>query len=183
MSKSQITSALWTSVSPWAEGRGCTQSLIWPFPPKLSHALLAYCVLEGSRGHAAWCLPGWAHGLCMAPAWPKGTTHGHVPLLGSQGNKTLATPGDRAPAQIKPTAAIHPQAFNPSFLFLPAALGQLGGAGQGGPPGVWGVDCSLGHPPDLPGALSLHPANMDHTKVPAPPWGTHGWSPGGSDGP
>ena len=62
-------------------------------------------------------------GVCLG-----GTTHGHAPLLGSQGNQTLAAPGDGAPAQIKPKAAIRPRAVNPSFLFLPETLGQLGGA-------------------------------------------------------
>lgn len=132
-------------------------------------------------------VPGWVgawplHGPCVAQGdHPRTCTSAWEP-----GYKTLATPGDRAPAQIKPTAAIHPQALNPSFLFLPAALGQLGGAGgpsRGLGGGLRTLDSSLSHPPDLPGALSLHPANMDHTKVPAPPWGTHGWSPGGSDGP
>ena len=56
-------------------------------PQTLTQPAGLLCAGRESRGHAAWCLPGAGGG------GPRGTSLGRAPLLGSQGNNTLAAPG------------------------------------------------------------------------------------------
>lgn len=150
---------------------------------KLSRTAGLLCA--GGRGHAAWCLAGCAHGLCMAPCVAQGDhPRTCIPLLGSQGTKPSLPPDQAQPKSNPQRQSTHRPSTQASSSSLQPWVSW---AGQG-PSRVWGglrtLDSSLSPPSDLPGALSLHPANMDHTKVPAPPWGTHMAGPqGSSDGP
>lgn len=114
---------------------------------------------------------------------PKGTSLGRAPLLGSQGNNTLAAPG----TQPQPKGAV-----DPSFLFLPAALGQLGRVrgpplGLGVEGGLQTPERSLSRPPDLPvftrPTLPTPRLPPLHGQVWLVPGGGAGGGGAGSDGP
>ena len=99
----------------------------WLCSPKLSalkYALLAYCVLKGSQGHTAWCLPV----ELTASRWPKEGRRQHpVGLAPTPGSQDPRSNPKRRSALLLSTQASSPHPW------APWPWGQLGRARGPGP--------------------------------------------------